>query len=312
MCIIAYKPIGVAMPDRKLLKNCWTNNPDGAGYMFATNNNVYIRKGFMNFEGFYASLKNDYKKNGKENTAFVLHFRISTQGGVNKECTHPFPLSRDMEDLRKTRFTSDIGVAHNGIISLTSVGYYKQVNYSDTMSFITDYLSLIIKDRKWYKDKDKVTLVARLAGSKLAIMDGSGTVTLIGEFVKEGDCYFSNDHYKPMEKKKTTVYNWKNYVTTKESDSTKPIKGQESMFGKCARECFKNTQKKKVERFQDDLDDDLHEAMVEEMFFQEPRVGDVFDFDANYCPYSEYGTCSYCCQCKSFEKCFPWCDEREF
>lgn len=208
------------MPDRKIIKMCWLNNPDGAGYMYPSNNQVIIKKGFMKFDEFYKNLMYDYMRYSKD-TDFVLHFRISTQGGVNKQCCHPFPLSRKMEDLKCTRARSPIGIAHNGIIDLTSEGYYARntITYSDTMKFITDYLSLIIKDRLFYEDQDTLDLIERLADSKLAIMDSTGHTTLIGEFKKDNGIYYSNEYYKiDRERQRVTVYSSDKREATKTSE----------------------------------------------------------------------------------------------
>lgn len=201
MCIIVYKPTTAKMPNKKTLIKCWNNNRDGAGYMFPSKGNVIIKKGFMKFNDFYKDLKADLKRYG-EFTPFVLHFRIQTQGGVNPQYTHPFPLSADMDDLRKTRVKTDIGIAHNGIIDLTSSKYSYTVTYSDTMKFITDYLTLIIHDKNYYKDKDKLTLIERLIESKMAIMDGDGHTELIGDFVHDDGCYYSNNYFKEDRYKK--------------------------------------------------------------------------------------------------------------
>lgn len=211
MCIILYKPSGVKLPNKQVLETCFLNNPDGAGYMYTAKGQVHIRKGFMDFFSFEESLKRTLKAIDEVKTPMVLHFRITTQGGTNQPCTHPFPLSKNMSDLRQLTCTTEIGVAHNGIISLTSEGYYgyssynkKVVDYSDTMKFITDYLSLIIKSSKYYKDKDTLELIERLVGSKLAILDSNGHCELIGNFTKDSGIFYSNDSYKPRVYKTTT------------------------------------------------------------------------------------------------------------
>lgn len=222
MCIIVYKPKGIKMPDRKTLKTCWTNNPDGAGYMYPSNNQVIIKKGFMSFDEFHKNLIYDYLRYGV-GTDFVMHFRISTQGGVNKQCCHPFPLSKDMNDLKCTRAKSKIGVAHNGIIDLTTEYYSVRstITYSDTMKFITDYLSLIIKDNNFYKDDDTLELIERLAESKLAIMDGTGHTTLIGKFEKDNGVYYSNEYYKVQRHRRaTTVYTSTTNISTTTTNTT--------------------------------------------------------------------------------------------
>lgn len=203
MCIIVYKPSEAKLPNKKRLKKCWQNNPDGAGYMFPSKDNVIIKKGFMTFDEFYKQLIYDKNQYG-EFTPFVLHFRVSTQAGVSKECTHPFPLSSNMDNLKKLRAKCQCGIAHNGVIELTSDRYNKTITYSDTMKFITDYLTLIITTTKWYNDPTKKLLIERLAESKLAIMMGDGHVELIGKFIEEDGCFYSNEYYKEDRWKPTT------------------------------------------------------------------------------------------------------------
>ena len=198
MCIIVYKPKFEKMPKEEVLKNCFENNSDGAGFMLTYKKQVMIEKGFKTYNDFKNALDKAVKKYG-EDAPYVLHFRISTQGGTRQDCCHPYPLSHDMNDLRKLRFKTDIGIAHNGIISLTSMGYKTQVTYNDTMLFITDFLSLIIDDKKYYKDNKKLLLIERLVESRLAILDNDGHCELIGSgwiYEKDDGCYYSNSSYK--------------------------------------------------------------------------------------------------------------------
>ena len=205
MCIIVYKPENANMPSKKTLRHCWDNNSDGAGYMFAHNDKVIIKKGFMSFKSLYDSLRNDYTK--FHDKSFVIHFRISTQGGVRRDLTHPFPLTENIDDMRLLRTTSDFGVAHNGVITLTSTSLYNTtITYNDTMKFISEYLSLIISKPKDLENEKTLKLIQKLAESKLAIMDNSGKVTLIGAFTQNKGCFFSNTSYqayKPITTTKT-------------------------------------------------------------------------------------------------------------
>ena len=149
----------------------------------------------MTFDGFLRSLTKTVMQYGADR-AYVLHFRWSTQAGIRRDCTHPFPLSKKMSDLRKLKTTCDIGIAHNGIIPLTS-SYSKTINYSDTMEFITEYLSLIVKNRDYHKDPDTVKLIEKLSDSKLAILDGDGHCELTGgDWIEDNGVFYSNDGYK--------------------------------------------------------------------------------------------------------------------
>ena len=233
MCIVVYKPKDRLMPSEETLRQCFTRNPDGAGYMFPEDDKVVIKKGYMNFKALYQAVMKDYERLGKE-TPFVLHFRIQTQGGVNQECTHPFPLSKNMVDLKTLDIESRFGLAHNGIISLTSKsGYtqyydsttrtyrydYSKPDYSDTMKFITDYLALIIKTENWYKDEDTLALIEKLAGysNKFAIMDKEGHTTLIGNFIEDNGIYYSNSTYE-VYKTPSSYYNNTTTTTTDEEE----------------------------------------------------------------------------------------------
>ena len=193
MCIIIYKGEGKPFPPKETMKTCFDNNPDGAGYMLAVNKKVIIKKGFMTFHHFYSSLKETRKLYG-DDVPYVMHFRITTQGGVNKYLTHPYPLSSEMDELKQLNTTAKIGIAHNGIIHLTS---NNSKDYNDTMKFITDYLSLIIDSPNYYKDEKKMLLITRLCGSKLAILDNLGHCELIGNgWIEDKGIYYSNSSYK--------------------------------------------------------------------------------------------------------------------
>jgi hypothetical protein len=197
MCIAIYKPENADFPSKKTLQRCFDSNPDGAGFMFAHRDAVHIRKGFTSFKAFWRDLRGMREKI-TDQPAFVLHFRISTQAGTRPDCTHPFPLSRKMDDLRALRATADIGIAHNGIITLTSQGYNKTITYSDTMQFITDYAARLIKSRDWCDDDDLRAVIENMAGSRLAILDGGGKCTLLGSgWIEDGGCWYSNTSYLP-------------------------------------------------------------------------------------------------------------------
>ena len=215
MCIIVYKPKNVSLPSREILENCFDYNPDGAGFMIPNKEKVEILKGFETFDAFY---KKAVKKITKEEPA-VMHFRISTQGGVKPELTHPYALCRDYEEMKKLHNFCNVGIAHNGVISLTSEYSYStynyatkkyekvEPNYNDTMKFIKEYASLIITQEDFYKDANKLELLSKLCKSKLAIMTSDKKVTLVGDFIFDTDsgCYYSNNTYK------TQKYYYNNY-----------------------------------------------------------------------------------------------------
>ena len=187
MCIICVSPAGVQQPDRNTLKTMFIRNPHGAGYMFARNGRVYIHKGFMNLNDFMRSVKEEHFK---APDSVVYHFRISTQAGINPEMTHPFPLSNRAAHMKLLDLSCQCGIAHNGIISLTSDP--SNTEYSDTAVFITDYLSNIIRRPQDLMNPCVLDLIYHLARSKFAIMDGTGYVATVGEFINEHGNLYSN------------------------------------------------------------------------------------------------------------------------
>lgn len=206
MCIIIYKPRGQRMPSAETLKNCFTNNPDGAGFMYSLEDAplVAISKGYMSFVGFSQAI--DKLRPIEKHIELIMHFRITTHGLSTPANCHPFALSRDMSDLVQLEANAQVGVAHNGIISLSAS--YKS-KYSDTMLYITDYLSLMLKSG-WEEDDDTLALIERTCKSKLALMTNRKT-TLIGKFIHEQDgCFYSNDGYKKREYSKC-LYNGKHW-----------------------------------------------------------------------------------------------------
>lgn len=189
MCIIAYKPLNVAFPEENILKNCFENNDDGAGFMYTFNGEVHIHKGYETFEKFLAALNKARAITG-DKVPYVMHFRIATQG-YERTMTHPFPLSSKMDNLKRMHYKCSIGVAHNGILSITSDG---AKTYSDTMKFITDYLSNIIQSYDWHKNKRTKKLIEYLIdGSRLAILDAHSHCELMGKgWEKNNGIYYSN------------------------------------------------------------------------------------------------------------------------
>ena len=191
MCIICVSKSGIQQPTDATIRTMFRRNPHGAGYMYASDGKVTIHKGFMNIDDFLAAVHGEHFT---AEDSVVYHFRISTQAGVNPAMTHPFPLSNQPRMMRTLDLTCRCGIAHNGIIRLTSDPDNKV--YSDTAIFITDYLSQIIRRKVDLRDSDTLEYIWELAQSKFAIMDGGGYVATIGHFINDRGLLFSNDSYR--------------------------------------------------------------------------------------------------------------------
>ena len=191
MCIICVSPKRVRQPNVTTIRRMFRNNPDGAGYMVARDGKVTISKGFMDVDEYIEAIRAEHFT---AKDPVVYHFRISTQAGVNPQMTHPFPLSNRIEHMKVLDVECSCGVAHNGIIRLTTDRNNHE--YSDTALFIANYLSLIIREPGDLKDERVLTLIHRLAGSKQAIMDGDGYIATVGEYINQKGLLFSNTSFE--------------------------------------------------------------------------------------------------------------------
>lgn len=205
MCIIVAKNRKSKLPTKQTLENCFNNNNDGAGFMYVNENHqVVIDKGYMTFNEFYSHYKKLKKRyNNFKNKALVMHFRIGTSGSNTPENTHPYPITPTLSNLKKTYFTTNLGVAHNGIIS-----YYTpkdKKDYNDTQNFIMKYLSkLYTHYPTFYKDKDIMYGVEQVCGSKLCFLNKDEELFYVGEFILDKGIMYSNSTY-------TTSYFYSHY-----------------------------------------------------------------------------------------------------
>ena len=191
MCIICVSKSGVRQPTENELNTMFLNNPHGAGYMVARHGMVTVSKGYMDFDEFLNAVR---KEHFTERDSVVYHFRISTQAGVNPEMTHPFPLSNQPGRMRALDLTCRCGIAHNGVIRLTTDP--ENTRYSDSAIFITDYLSTMIHKSADLRNQALLDYIFTLARSKFAIMDGGGYVATVGEFINDHGLLYSNDSYQ--------------------------------------------------------------------------------------------------------------------
>lgn len=288
MCVIMYKPVNKAFPEEAILRNCWDNNPDMGGFMYAYEGSVHIRKGFKTFEDFLDALNKCRAVTG-DNIPYVCHFRISTQG-YSTSCCQPFPLTSKMKPLTKAKASCSVGVCHNGVLSLTSNG---AKDYSDTMKFITDYLSNIIQSLDWYKNKRTITLIENLIkGSRFCILDKNGVCNTLGEgWVEDKGIFYSNKTYSY--KKYTPAvwgddYYWSNEYWDNWRERNKPQqKTQQSKYSYTPRGSYKSVFGEVVNPWEDFYNLTLKK----------------YDFTEDYCPYSVDNDTSYCSNCANKNCC---------
>jgi hypothetical protein len=201
MCIAIYKPKDKVL-SLATLKECYTSNPDGAGFMYAENKKLHIEKGFFSFQSFYDAFKKHESKQA------VIHFRIKTHGKIDTTNCHPFAVN------------NAIGFVHNGIIS-----GFGDANHSDTIGFNQSILQPLVS--KWgnlalFQDPIIDLIEGRIGYSKLVFLDRHGNHKIMNEHKGTWDdgVWYSNDSYKPYVAPVTTYdwkdskYDWKKNVTT--------------------------------------------------------------------------------------------------
>lgn len=302
MCVIMAKPANVAFPEENILKNCWDNNPDMGGFMYALNGRVYIHKGFETWEKFKSALDKTRLKTG-DNIPYVCHFRISTQG-FDRACCQPFPLSSKMSNLKKSRTEANMGVAHNGILSLTSDG---SKEYSDTMKFITDYLVNIIRSYDWHKDKRTVKLIENLIeGSRFAVLDKRGECVLLGKgWVEDKGCHFSNGTYSYKKVTYARCYSggnywWGDYGESDEkrwADYWDRIDRSRNEIKANYKKDFQPTQPEWLDPWQK-----YYDTSTGRYNFTETNCPCVMEDDDSYCQCcSRYASCLYALKASGFE-----------
>jgi len=189
MCVIAFSPKGVDIPTELQLKQMWRHNPDGAGYAYVgRGGKVVYKKGFMTLDSLLEELSEPEKF---KNTNFAIHFRIGTSGENDSKTCHPFPLSTNFGDLRKTEGVVDSVLFHNGVIS---TGGMASPLSSDTQDFVIAMAPLLYK---YNRSKTRDYFIEELTkNNRLLILYKNNNFKMYGEWKKDGDIWVSNTLYK--------------------------------------------------------------------------------------------------------------------
>lgn len=194
MCIAIYKPEDKII-SKATLQECYSSNPDGAGFMFAEDKQLHIEKGFFSFDSFYDAYK------AHEEKKVVIHFRIKTHGEINKTNCHPFAVN------------NSLAFVHNGIIN----GLDGDKTLSDTIHFNEQILQPLVN--KWgnlalFQDPMINLIESRIGYSKLIFLDRHGNHKIMNEQKGEWDngIWYSNNSYKPYVAPVTTSWSSKSWL----------------------------------------------------------------------------------------------------
>jgi len=165
MCVIIYKPAGVELPAKKILKAAAIANRDGNG--FVVPGKMYKS---LNFEDFAANVWFYCQKD----KPLLMHFRLATQGSVKRANCHPFYDKK-----------TDTYFMHNGVMWAKP---YKDKTDSELV-FRREFLPIIRQKGIFSQELDEETMM--YPGNRFAFMHGED-VQLFGQWYKFGDLLCSN------------------------------------------------------------------------------------------------------------------------
>lgn len=217
MCVIAYKKKGVDAPSVEDIKDMFAVNPDGAGFAWSDGHVVHYEKGFMNVDDL---LKRLMPLSQWKNKELAIHFRIGTAGKNDQATCHPFKISNNYGELRKTSGTGAV-LFHNGIID---TGGIVNKDSSDTQDFVVGMYPMI---KKYSNSKARDHIISEYTtGNRLLMMYGRHT-KMFGSWTTIKGVMYSN-----------TLWcgggwsRWDNYYTHYTKDAWDCMKGKRFMeFG---------------------------------------------------------------------------------
>ena len=227
MCLIIVKPIGANLPTKNCIQQAFENNDDGFGlaYWGKGMDNVLIEKGAMTLARTIELIDSIENPKGK---LILMHFRLATTGWVSEGNCHPFPISKHSKLLKAAHVSTNIAIAHNGMIindgfiandddfgwednyfgaptqvcgtpeGNVSIHYRKvqskyNVEFSDTQNFIKNYLA-DMGDALF--NKAVLKMIENFSNSKFAFITNTGGLYMVGTFTKFNKCFYSNCSFK--------------------------------------------------------------------------------------------------------------------
>lgn len=182
MCIAILNTKGTVLK-KELLRNCWENNGDGAGMLYINDYNMMeVYKEMKSFDAFYDKYSEVKRMYGKRN--IVLHFRISTHGGITESNCHPFMVHQDL------------GFVHNGMIYNVPTSKV----HSDTFMFNEVILKKLKEGFEYDEDVLDMLEVYIGSGSKLIFLNADDDYAIVNEKAGHWNlgCWFSNSSYKQV------------------------------------------------------------------------------------------------------------------
>lgn len=183
MCVILVQPSGTDPFPDDWLRQGFENNPDGAGYMYSADNQLWFVKPLHSAEKLVQRYQADHAKYGAI-SAFAIHCRISTHGDDSRSNIHPHCPA------------AGVGLMHNGVLCPEFTPPFDSTQ-SDTAWFCSTVLAhrppeflLGRKCRKWLGE----IIGAR---NKMVLMDAQGKFSIVNQdqWIRHGPYWASNTSY---------------------------------------------------------------------------------------------------------------------
>lgn len=179
MCIAIVAPAGNVV-DAPTLVTCFNSNPDGAGFAYIKDGKVELSKGFFKIGEMVPAYHKIAEKYGQDNP-MLIHFRIATEGKVNKANCHPFRIKGG-------------ALIHNGMLWSTKQGL--DAEFSDTRSFA----QRLHNELRYDVVKASINeLASAIEWNKLAMLYDNGEYIRVGKWYEDNGIWYSNEGYLPWD-----------------------------------------------------------------------------------------------------------------
>lgn len=206
MCLLIAKPLDVSI-EKRCLRNGFRENPHGAGFVYAKNGKLILKKGFNSFSSFWKEYRLVMKYPA------IIHFRFASVGPKIPDNCHPFFIDENL------------AFAHNGTLrSIKTEG-----DLSDTRQFGKDVLSVLREQDADFLHQMhfRWLLEEAIGASKMAFIDNTGEITILNEHRGEkykGAWYSNKDYSKNAEEKTNTTNSTSNVNVHNTSPNGLPLK----------------------------------------------------------------------------------------
>jgi glutamine amidotransferase len=184
LCIAIVAPAGKVVEPQTLV-TCNSGNPDGAGFAYIKDGKVELSKGFFKIGEFIPAYQKIAEQYGKDNP-MLIHFRIATEGKINKANCHPFRIKGG-------------ALIHNGMLWGTAGGL--EAEFSDTRTFATRMHNELRYDVVKASIEE---LTQAVQWNKLAMLYDNGEYVRIGKWYEDQGIWYSNETYMPWDTSRWT------------------------------------------------------------------------------------------------------------